>query len=316
MRVPGGDAVQRLWSVPDDGGLTIVEVENDSPLPIACAFTRDDLRTARPPADIRVEGIELPPTTTVLPIGHRASTRVALAHVDRRDGRLPAGLPSFDAVARGWVSVTERASRLDLPSAALQEAVVTARCELLLAGPPDPSEDPVGFLLGIGELVRLHEPVGDEVAEVASAAEELARQPGWEADVALAAAGRVLAEAGERRAVADLARILDRREPAVLPPAIPDGVRAIAVVEGRLLRGGALFPDGYPPEWRGADLEAHGLPAGAETTVSFAIRWHGTHPAVLWQVDGPAVVLTAPAIDPSWRAGEASGEVLWRTLIS
>ena len=52
VRVPGGDAVQRVWSVADDGGLTIVEVENDSPLPIACAFTRADLRTTRPPADV------------------------------------------------------------------------------------------------------------------------------------------------------------------------------------------------------------------------------------------------------------------------
>ena len=89
-------------------------------------------------------------------------------------------------------------------------------------------------------------------------------------------------------------------------------MRAVAAVEGRLLRGGVLFPDGYPPEWRGADLEAHGLPAGAETTVSFAVRWHGQHPAVLWQVDGPPVVLTR-AGHRSELAGRqsASGEVLW-----
>ncbi len=316
MRVPGGDAVQRVWSVPDDGGLTIVEVENDSPLPFACALTRDDLRTTRPPADNPVAGIELPLTTIVLPIGHRTSARVALAHAGRRDGRLPAGLPSAEAVARGWVTVSERASRLDLPSSALQEAVVTARCELLLAGPPDPAEDPVGFLLGVGELARLHEPVGDVVAEVASAAETLARQPGWEVDVALAAAARVLAAAGEQRAVADLGRIVDHRSPSARPPTIADGARAVAAVEGRLLRGGVLFPEGYPPEWRGANLEAHGLSAGAETTVSFAVRWHGQHPAVLWQVDGPQVVLTAPTIDPDWRAADASGEVLWPTLIS
>ena len=316
LRVPGGDAVHRLWSVPDHGGLTIVDVENDSPLPIACALTRDHLRTTRPPADVPVVGIELPPTTTVLPIGHRASARVALAHAGRADGRLPADLPSAEAVARGWVAASERASRLDLPSAVLQEAVVTARCALLLAGPSDRAEDPVGYLLGVGELVRLREAVGDVVADVASAAEELARVPGWEADAALAAAARVLAVAGEGRAVADLARIIDRRMAAQPPPATADGVRAVAAVEGRLLRGGVLFPDGYPPEWRGADLEAHGLPAGPETTVSFAVRWHGQHPAVLWQVEGRPVVLSAPAVDPSWRAEGSSGEALWRTAIS
>ena len=140
--------------------------------------------------------------------------------------------------------------------------------------------------------------------------------PGWEADAALAAAARVLAVAGEGRAVADLARIIDRRTAAQPPPATADGVRAVAAVEGRLLRGGVLFPDGYPPEWRGADLEAHGLPAGPDSTVSFAVRWHGQHPAVLWQVEGRPVVLSAPAVDPSWRAEGSSGEALWRTAIS
>ena len=49
VRVPGGDAVQRVWSVADRGGITLIEVHNDSPLPIACAFTRPDLLTTRPP---------------------------------------------------------------------------------------------------------------------------------------------------------------------------------------------------------------------------------------------------------------------------
>ena len=39
MRIPKGDAVQRVYAVPDHGGLTIIEIENDSPLPIAVAFT-------------------------------------------------------------------------------------------------------------------------------------------------------------------------------------------------------------------------------------------------------------------------------------
>ncbi len=35
LRVPGGDAVHRVWAVADHGGLTVIEVENDSPMPIA-----------------------------------------------------------------------------------------------------------------------------------------------------------------------------------------------------------------------------------------------------------------------------------------
>src|SRR5262245_27376698 len=40
VRIPRGDAVHRVYSVGDAGGLTIVEVENESPLPIAVAFSR------------------------------------------------------------------------------------------------------------------------------------------------------------------------------------------------------------------------------------------------------------------------------------
>ena len=40
VRVPNGDVVQRIYSVPDGGGLTIVEVENESTMPVAVAFDR------------------------------------------------------------------------------------------------------------------------------------------------------------------------------------------------------------------------------------------------------------------------------------
>src|SRR5690606_32379273 len=48
LRVPNGDVVQRSWSVPDAGGITVIEVENESPLPVAVAFDRRDVLTERP----------------------------------------------------------------------------------------------------------------------------------------------------------------------------------------------------------------------------------------------------------------------------
>ena len=137
VRVPGGDAVQRVWSVADAGGLTLVEVANDSPLPIACAFTRRDVLTARPPADVPVEGIELPASTIVLPIGHRSSVTVALAHTRPAAGALPARLPSADATARGWVTRSDAASRVVLPDDRAADDLVAARAEVLLTGVPD-----------------------------------------------------------------------------------------------------------------------------------------------------------------------------------
>ena len=45
--------------------------------------------------------------------------------------------------------------------------------------------------------------------------------------------------------------------------------------------------------------------------MSYAIRWHGERPAVLWEQDGPPVVLTSPSIDPAWSSPDRSGEALW-----
>jgi hypothetical protein len=69
----------------------------------------------------------------------------------------------------------------------------------------------------------------------------------------------------------------------------------------------------WPKAWLGAGIEVHGL----HTTfgvVSFAVRWHGERPALLWEVEphagsGP-IVLTAPGLDPSWSSTEARGEAL------
>jgi hypothetical protein len=314
MRVPGGDAVQRVWSVADAGGWTVVEITNDSPLPFACAFTREDVWTSRPPADVPIEGIELPGGSVVLPVGHRATVTVGLRHSADAAG-LPRSHPRADAVARGWLSSTQRASRLVLPDPSLVDAVVAARCDLLLGAHPDRDEDPAGFLLSVAELARLGE-LDDAAAavladDVAIAAELIARREGWDADAALDGAALVLAAAGERRAVLDLARITARRRPGALPATRAGGIRAVAAVERRLARGPVLFPEGIPEPWRGTGVEAHGLSAGPATRLSFAVRWHGERPAVLWELDGPPVELSAPAVDPSWRTSQPSGEALW-----
>ena len=326
VRVPGGDAVQRVWSVADAGGLTLVEVANDSPLPIACAFTRQDLLTARPPADVPIEGIELPPSI-VLPIGHRASVTVALAHQRPAAGALPAAAPA-DATARGWVARAEAASRVVLPAEGVADDLVAARAEVLLTGAPDPADDPCGLILAVHELVRLGDldaaGLDDAVVEVAAAVHAISRRSGWDVDAGLAAAAAVLTRAGEERGARDVARIRDGRAGTVPPAADGEpsesssersmqlGVRAVAAIERRLVADGVLLPAGIPTAWLGQGFEGHGLPVGPASTVSFAVRWHGEHAAVLWEVAGDPVVLTAPAVDASWRAADATGEALWR----
>ena len=165
----------------------------------------------------------------------------------------------------------------------------------------------------MGELARLGELGDDALDDVAADVHAVARRAGWDVDAALDAAAMVLARTGEQRAGRDLARIVGGRQPSPLPDAGDvTGVRAVAALERRVVRGGQLFPDGIPVAWRGVDLEAHGLLAGPASTLSFALRWHGPNAAVLWEVDGAAVELAAPAVDPAWRTRERHGEALWR----
>lgn len=68
-----------------------------------------------------------------------------------------------------------------------------------------------------------------------------------------------------------------------------------------------------PTSWYGQGVEVHDAPTRVGT-ISFAIRWHGERPAILWELDAhdpdTPVVLTCPGLDPSWRTTEARGEAL------
>src|SRR5690606_3214240 len=123
--------------------------------------------------------------------------------------------------------------------AALTASIVAERCELALgAGLAVPGDDPVGFVLGIGELVRMGEPCEHWLPELAEAVAAIARRPGWDVDAALDAARRVLLATGEVRAAGDLDRIESRRGArSPRPGEAPAGVRRVAWVEGALARG-------------------------------------------------------------------------------
>jgi hypothetical protein len=315
MRIPGGDAVQRVWSVADRSGYTLVSVENDSPTAVAVALTRRDLVTSRPPADVPIEGIDLPAEAIVLPVGHRASVTVGIAHTRRGDAPLPT-LPGASAVVHGWITRTDVASRLDLPQQALVESVRTARCELLLGDLAAADDQPERYLLGLGDLVRLGEldaaAAAASAPDVARAVTAAARRHEPLRGAALDAAGVVLHAAGEQRALADLEglRVRDVDNVAVTTP---DGdIAAVAAVERRIAAGPKLFPHGIPEAWRGQHFEAHGLVAGPASRLSLAVRWHGANPALLWEVTGESVELSADTVVfGRWSTTDRRGEVLW-----
>lgn len=315
VRVPHGDVVQRIYSVVDGGGVTVVEVENESTLPVAIAFDRRDVLTERPIGDVPIDGIDLGPNAFVLPLGHKATLRIGVPHGERSDGRLPPGLPTALQVVRGWTALTERASRFVVPDgaggAALVERIAAERSELALGSVPHAADDPVAYCLALGELVRMGERPEHWLPELVDAVAAVAPEPGWDGDVALAAADRVLAAGDERRARRDLVRIRARRAPSPFPAEVPDGLRGVPWIERLMCTGGELLPTGLPAAWLGQALEVYGVPTLGSSTVSFAVRWHGARPAVLWEQSGDPVELTSPVLAPGWRSDAPTGEALW-----
>jgi hypothetical protein len=293
----------------------VIEVQNESTLPVAIAFDRRDVLTERPIAEVPIEGLELPPGSFVLPLGHRATLRVGISHEGKAGAALPPGLPPPAQVERGWIALTDRASRFELPDGELGDSLLARvraeRCELALGNLADPVDDPATFAVGLGELVRMGERPGAWVERVAETVERIASTTTWEVDVALHAAMRTLAVANERRAVSDVERIVGGRSRSSPPASEPDGVWRVAWLESRVVEGGALFPRGFPAEWLGQSIEVHGVPTGPSSSVALAVRWHGARPAVLWEQSGGPVALTAPVVAPGWATAEATGEALW-----
>jgi hypothetical protein len=326
VKVPEGDAIQRVWSVPDLGGLTIIEVENASVLPFAVAFAGARVLTERPPVEVPIGGIELPDDAIVLPVAHTATIRVAIPHDPARftTWALPTLAPAM-AVVRGWETVVHRASRLVLPDAGLGEAVAAARSDLLLAGPVEVDRDVVGFLLDVAELGRLGDDADAWMPEIVEPIASIARSADPEVELALRACERLALSAGDDRAARDMARIRERRlrdgradlTTSDKPSSFSDLRRGesvgrfVAQVEQRIADEGRLLPLGIPRRWLGSNFEVHGVPTGPRSTVGFAVRWHGERPAVLWEQQGPTQMLSAPAVDADWSSNAQSGETLW-----
>jgi hypothetical protein len=325
VRVPEGDAIQRVWSVPDAGGLTVIEVENASALPFAVAFAGTRVLTDRPPADVPIQGIDLPDGAIVLPVAHTASIRVAIPHDPDRftTWSLPALAPAM-AIVRGWETIVHRASRLVLPDAGLGEAVTSARSDLLLSGPIDVEADVVGFLLDVAELGRLGDDADAWMPEIVEPIASIARLDHPEVELALRACERLAVAAGDDRAAGDLAQIRERRIRSGRAPSTVSAAssfsdlqrgasvgRFVAQVEQRIADEGRLLPLGIPRRWLGSNFEVHGVPTGPRSTIGFAVRWHGERPAVLWEQHGPTQLLTAPAVDADWSSEANSGEALW-----
>ena len=313
MRIPGGDVVQRIYAVADLGGMTVMEFENDSPMPVVVAVTRNDILTTREPSTQVPLGIELPAGSIVVPVGHKSTTRVALAHSRPHSGRLPDDTPNHQQVVRGWETACDVAGRITLPDHTIVAGVARTRSDLLLGTGTD------GAAI---ELVRLGETGPDSILHVVDEVqrrlrhEKRAKILQWDTKYTLLAAASACVKLGDDTAAGDIGgawlRLADRpvQELPAEMPAGPDGIAWV----GELLASGspsggecAVLSHGIPEPWWGASFDVHALPADPFRTVSYAVRWHGARPALLWEVTGaPGLVLS----HGDWHTTDASGEGL------
>lgn len=348
LRIPGGDAIQRVYAVADAGGLVVIEITNESTLPIAVAFTRSDVISSRTPSPRGAQGIELPTGSVVFPVAHGSTLRVAVraainvANIVENTVVDVERLPSFEQLQKGWLKSVEQAGYVIVPEGAVAPLVARLRSDaLILSGHEiedwaigaggDCANDPVAYILTLQELLRMGEKLTgdsaqirvDHAARLAQCVETLLKDHKkssilpWDVERALFAAQFVFSRMGENRAADDVAAAQLRLSGAAEPPNVmPTDIRAIAWVEEKMVavqRDGSvqIFGRGIPRLWLGANLECHRVAAGPLHTVSFGIRWHGEKPALLWEVSGPAgVKLDAGICDPTWTSVESTGETL------
>ncbi|HUF33079.1 MAG TPA: hypothetical protein VMN58_07720 [Acidimicrobiales bacterium] len=140
-------------------------------------------------------------------------------------------------------------------------------------------------------------------------------------------------EAGDRRALDRLAWVLDAATPTwtwpeVVHPRMPGGCAGdghhrgsaadlLTFVRNLLVRetfdGGLALCSMVPDTWLGGGIEVHDAPTH-HGLVSFAVRWHGERPALLWElVPQPGVGevrITVPGLDPTWSTTERAGDAL------
>lgn len=140
--------------------------------------------------------------------------------------------------------------------------------------------------------------------------------------------------AGDRRCLDRLAWLLDVASgtwtwPEAIHPRVDGGcmgdghhgwaaaelLRFVRQLLVREVDGGLSLCSVVPEEWLGQGWEVHDAPT-AYGVLSYAVRWHGDRPALLWDLrphgsSAEGVVrLSAPGLDPAWSTTEPRGEAL------
>lgn len=271
LRIPGGDVIERVYAVGDgDGSVIVVEVENDSPQAIAVGFVVRSGGLAEVDENgVHVDGVP------VLVAARRAGA------VDADHGLV------FPVPHRTKVRVALTGSSIDVRALADVDAVGRAWDRML----------------DRGLRTELPEPLQTDVDT--ARADLLLAPVSAEAFVALEAWG-FDADAIEMWAAMSMrARRAARRISSAPGTGVLSETRAALVAE----HGSDIdILSGFRAAWLGQHLAVHDAPM-RRGRCSFAVRWHGSRPALLWDVP-PGSTVRAPVLDADWSSTEPVGETL------
>jgi hypothetical protein len=310
LRVPSGDAVQRVYGIGGPGGIVIVEIENASPAAFIAAFTvagaqsidgdgsriEVDGRTAlivpgaparwtvgAEPLDVESIGGDTGPVPArrdrkarleaafLFPLSHRNRLRIAVATSGEDPGPVElAHAASAQDAANGWHALLDHGMRVVLPDPVTQGAVDFARSQVLLDPDPD--------------------------AVTTAALED------WGHDDEATWAWRGLSLSARRAARRSRSAAIDGTSP---------GGRLLSVRRALVRDDRHAIEIAPEPPPSGQDFEVHDVPTRFGR-VSYAVRWHGERAALLWEVTDPTadLALRAPALDPTWSTTKPAGDAL------
>jgi hypothetical protein len=343
VRVPGGDAVQRIYGFGGPGDLLAVEIENASPAPFVVALVarpagpdgrirslalngpwvvvdgRPVVRTVHRPGRWAISRDGQPfeavaggvatdgpfPMTRdragrlgaafLHPVSHRTSLRAVVAlgpdAAIASESSDPVSQPSASHAAHGWRVHLDRGMRVHVPDIRFQDAIDASRASLLLSATERLRPTPA-------KLVALEDWGFD--AEAIHVWKRL---------------GALDRSRASRRtpAAAPWFEVRARLDVATPTFAWSDGPAPfLGAVRDLLMRehdddSVELLTD-LPRDWIGQPLEVHDAPT-RRGSVSYAIRWHGERPALLWDCPG-ALRVRCPGLDPTWSTLDRRGETL------
>jgi hypothetical protein len=263
-------------------------------------------------------------------------------------------LPDAAAVVRSWAAQGRRGLQVSLPPGRLADAIEATRSFVLLAAGGDDGDRSDRGSRAAALATALHGWGLVPEAAMASAAASGRRGAPRGAARAVAAAGSgdptveaarlKVQQAWREIAAADpaglghLREVLDDASPSwgwpmgpeaqarhPWPGAGDDGwARACLLAAARDLlvcetgtdplgRRGLALCSVLPPEWLGQSIDVTDAPTELGS-ISYAVRWHGARPALLWELTPAAGVgplcLVSPGLDPSWSSDEPAGEAL------